>query len=744
LLCCVLGLLALPSAGLAAFRPSGVVSDSYYHLDVAAGTMSVRVEATVQNQIGKDASILYLYAMPAAKDVAVSRDNQALQVKVTPLNDKLGLPSLVAVTLPKPLKAGAIADFIMSYTVGTQNSDYAHIEPGVAEAVFVSQGVGSFVFIDVPTSAENYLDPGCFPTADQPKDVKGAGYQRWVCGEATRATFGQDIASVRKACSNLDDRCRQQVIKAPLSAFAQSITDTSLRGLLEADVALSQKSVHLTFRFFRHDEAWAQQQFAVAQAALPKLEAAFGFPFAFDTMSLRQSHHIEIGGAAGVAFWSGGDVLVTPVDEFSSEVTVHELAHQWAGSQNLTSSWLAEGLAEYGMRTVAPALAITPYDRRWQSFPYKAAPLSQFENGWDINGSNPDFWYGKAGAFWFAYQQAIGGPDTMRAVLSQTSPDAKNAPFDGRWFMDAGERASGVNLDALFLGWVWDPAVATAQITERRAAHDLVKAMDARAAAMGLSGTPADIQENLDAWIFTGIAGQVTNGATVLDAYATVLKATTDAGLAPPDAVAKSWGTAPLARTRGVIEDQRLAVTAISGSAAKLTAEPEGSPALLKLADAKQKFAEGRFDAAKQLAANAVTTAFNEVAAGKMITIAKAKQAEFKPSFLSKVGLLFSDPDGDLAEAQRAYDSGDPNRAVSLSKAAYAAWDGADGRGLQMLAVLTGVMCGLSGLVWYLLRRLDPPSTPFGGRKSAGPAGRHNIGDPEERRPSWRDWENTP
>jgi hypothetical protein len=279
-------------------------------------------------------------------------------------------------------------------------------------------------------------------------------------------------------------------------------------------------------------------------------------------------------------------------------------------------------------------------------------------------------------------------------------------------------------------------------MSERRA-HDLVKAMNVRAAGMGLPGTPADIQENLDAWIFTGVADQVKNGATVLDAYATALKATTDAGLAAPDAVAKSWGAAPMARTRGAIEDQRQAVTAIAASAAKLAAKPEGSPALLKLAEAKQKFAEGRFDAAKQLAANAITTAFNEVAAGKMLTIAKAKQAEFKPSFLSRVGLLFSDPEGDLAEAQRAYDAGDPNRAVELSKSAYAAWDGAS-RGLQMLAVLAGVMCGLSGLVWYLLRRMDGTSSPAGASRSGGAVGGHNIGDPESRRPSWRDWENTP
>jgi hypothetical protein len=94
----------------------------------------------------------------------------------------------------------------MTYTVGVQNSEYAHIGRAWPRRS-LEPGVGSFVFIDVPPRQS--LDPGC-QTADQPKDVKGAGYQRWVCGEATRAAFGQDIASVKKACSNLDDRCRQR------------------------------------------------------------------------------------------------------------------------------------------------------------------------------------------------------------------------------------------------------------------------------------------------------------------------------------------------------------------------------------------------------------------------------------------------------------------------------------------------------------------------------------------------------
>lgn len=731
----VLVLSLVPAAGAAVVEaqsalPYRVVSDSYYRVDPAAGTMAVRVQASFYNSQSSELKAVPLWVMPGAQNVAVTQDSATLPTTVTPFDARSGLPGLALAQLPKPLKPGTKVDVVATYDVPAQSNTFVDMAPGIVESPFVSQGQGSFVIVDVPRAAQNYFDPGCIAAADQPKEVVDAGNERWVCGEILRAVFGR-TDSTEAACAHLDDRCRQQTLKGPVVAFAQSITDPSTQGDAEADVPLSGRTVHLTFRYFKRDEAWALKEMDVAKRALPKLEALFGFPLPFDSVSLRESHHIEIVGTLGLAYFTGGDILVAAGTGMDDEVTVHELAHQWAGA-NLVDTWEAEGLAEYAMRSLAPSLGFTPSDRGWQKLGYTDT-LSTWDNGSAVG--NPDYWYGKAGAFFQTLEQAVGGPAKMTEVLTTLDPHAQGSPFDGRYIMDRAEAVSGANLDDLFLKWVFNPAVAGDMLKQRRAAHDLVQTMTDRAKSMGLTGTPTDIKANLDAWSFDGIAAQVAQANKVLDGYAAVATLTKDSGFPDPGGVAKSWGTDTMAHTTTVVEDQRLAVQAIIAAASELANEQTGSPALAQLAQARDRFAAGDFAEAKKLASGATATQFNTIAAGKLIELAKQKQGAFHPSFLARIGLLFKDPAGDLAAAQKAYDAGDPKKALDLSRSAYDGWNEAQSRGLQRLAILAGIMCALSAGVWYLLRRLER------GAKGApsGPATGHFI---EPSRFKWHDWEN--
>ncbi len=709
--------------------PYRVVSDSYYRVDPAAGTMTARVEATFYNRQTADLKALPIWVMPAASSVLVTQDGSELKTTITQASAKLGIPALVLAQLPTPLKANLRTDVVVTYAVPAQSNALVNMAPGVVESPFVSQGQGSFVFVDVPKSAENYFDPGCIAVASQPKDVTDAGYERWVCGEIIHAVFGR-TDSTEAACANLDDRCRQRTLKGSVVAFAQSITDPSSRGTASADVQLSQKSIRLTFRYFKHDEQWALKEMETAKTALPRLEALFGFPFPFDSLSLRESHHIEFGGAAGLAYLTGGDILVAPGTGIDDEVAVHELAHEWAGG-NLAETWEAEGLAEYAMRSLAPDMSIKPSDWGWQKLGY-TDNLATWGDGSAVADS--DYWYGKASAFFFALEQAVGGKAKMTEVLSKLDPHLSRTPFDGRYLMDRAEAVSGANLDDLFLKWVFNPAAAAGLLKERRAAYTTLKPLTDRAAAMGLAGVPLDIQANLDAWSFGGIEGQAAQGNKVLDSYATVVAQARDNGLENSGAVAKSWGSDTMAHTSTVIEDERLAIAAITSAAEQLAGLHADPPALKQLEDARAKFASGDFAEAKRLASGAVAAQFNGVAAGKLIELAKQKQASFSPSFLSRVGLLFMDPAGDLAAAEKAYAAGDSKTALALSRSAYDGWNDAGSRGLQRLAVLAGVMCALSVGIWYLLRRLQrPPNEPGGGQQG------HFI---EPARFNWHDWEN--
>ena len=714
-------------------------SDSYFTFDVPNGTLAAKVDLTVQNATTKDATTVSLYAMPKAQDLVVKRGDVVLESKLTPVADAAGLPTLVSVTFDKPLKPKATTNLTITYTVPNQNGELVHMAPGVMELMLTSQGKGSFVWVDIPRDAENYFDPGCLKSADQPSSVKDAGNERWICGDTLLIALASENRDQLRRCAGADDRCRQRLGNAsPFSAFAQSVTDRSSLASLEADVQLSTKTVKLNFRYFKTDQKWAEKQFAVAQKALPLLEATFGFPYPHERVLLRQSNFIEIAGSAGIAFTGDGDMLLSPDTGFDDEVTVHELAHQWAG-RNLETSWLWEGLAEFGMRSVAPSLGIKPRDWGWEKLGYKD-PLATWWHGSVVR--NPYYWYGKAGAFWIAYEKAVGGPEVMHSILARMDDDPTRLPLDGKWFIDMGEAVGGNNLDSLFLSWVFDADHSAALVKERRAARDLTFALALRAVAVGLpKAIPTDLTQNLDVWAFGGIAQQVAKANALLDTYATIRQQAIDAGLPATGAVARSWGSQTLAQTASVLEDQRQATRAIIDAGARLVDEPAESLSQKRLLGARDKFAEGNFADAKNLAASSTTAVYNGATAEKLIAAAKERQAQFHPGFMARIGMIHKDPAGELAAAEASLAAGEPERALEQSRSAYETWQNAESRGLLRLGILAVVMACLSVGAFWLLKRINrsdaPDFTPAQGSVSG------HILAPSEERGKWKDWENT-
>jgi hypothetical protein len=351
----------------------------------------------------------------------------------------------------------------------------------------------------------------------------------------------------------------------------------------------------------------------------------------------------------------------------------------------------------------------------------------------------PEYWYGKAGAFWFAYRDAIGGAENLTAVLAMTSPHNARAPYDGRWFMDAGERLGHVNLDALYLGWVVNPETAAAGLKDRRVTYDALNAILARAAEMGLNGTPTDIFQNLDVWNFAAADAQLPKASSLLDTYAEVSRLTAEAGLPPGDGVAKSWGTQTMAATAGLIEQQRQAVKAIQDSLGQFANVPEGSAARKQLTDARAKFAAGEFAEAKRLAAASQNAARNLEAAGQAIQRARQKQDTFKPGFIEKIGLTFKNPDADLARAEQSYAAGDGTAALSAAEAAYSGWDNATARGWTLLSVLAGLLCAAGVGAMFLARRRSREAERALAIARGGRTG--HIIDASEAHSRWQDWE---
>lgn len=724
-----------PAARAAESIPYVVASETYYTVDAANGRISVKIHGEYQNMQSKDLAELPVWVMPGAENIVVKAGDSRLESTLIPGDEATATAGFALATLPAPLKQKTRIQLDATYDIPPRTGGaMMTLEPGLIETPFIGQGPGSFVLVDVPKDGDNYFDPGCLVAASQPSDVKDAGRVRWVCGEVLVIAVNGDDPDILKRCAAMDDKCRQRTDIRVFSAYMQSITDPSKSGKLEADVAMPDaRTVHLALKYFKRDQAWADKQWPIAQKAFPMLETLFGFPYPGKSVVMRQSHHIENAGFGGLAL--NQEVLLTTNSGFDEEVTVHELAHMWA-SFNLETKWLWEGLAEYGMRSLAAELGITPLDRGWKAMPY-TDPLSTWYNGSSV--TNPDYWYGKAGAFFLEYETAIGGRANMTTVLGRMDDEPGLLPLDAGWFMDQGEWVSGKNLDALFTEWVFNPVSSKGLLADRRAAHDSVKALQERAAGMGLLGMPSDIYDNLLAWAFDPIAGQVDKANQVLDSYADVIAKSEAAGLGRPEGVGKSWGNKKISETLVVVEEQRQAILAILSAGEQLADAAPDSTAARKLAEARELYGAGDYAGAKAAASNGVTSAFNEVAALKMIEIAKQKQSTFSAGFFGRFGLMFSDPAGDLRRAEEALQAGDGTRALELSRGAYETWDGASERGMQRLAIGAGLMCGLAFLVWFLLKKIDgTPSTP----KRLGQG--HFIDQSEDRRSSWKDWENTP
>ena len=708
-----------------------MASETYYTLHVESGSLSVRVEAEIQ-AAGPELEDVWLWAMPTAETIEVYQGDSLLEHEVEWGSAADGTPTVVIATLADPLKGSQRTNISMTYTVAPHTGEFASVEPGAMELLFLGQGPGSFVFFDLPQEADNFVDPGCLLVAHQPSEVRDAGRERWVCGETMLIAISLDDPEVIKQCSNLDDECRQRYFDGVYSGFVQSITDESKQGTLTAEVPLSERSVELTLKYFRRDEAWAQRQFEVAQEALPKLEALFGFPYQNDTLLMRESYHIALIGAAGIAFPTQGEVLLAADTGFDEEVTIHELAHQWAGF-NLSAPWLWEGLAEWATSIVAPEFGITPIHDDWETIGDILGhdPLATWGRGSNI--FDPRYWYGRSEAFWFAYEEAIGGRENLQAILASTDDDLSRHPLDGQWFMDEGEAISGANLDELYLGWVFLPETAGPVLAERRAAYDALVPLRERASSLGFAGLPLDMVERLKNWSFGVIDDQIVRANAALDAYVRVQELAVASGLPPSEAAKDTWTNGTIAQVQAQISMQEQTIIAITDAEVQIANEPDDSPAFAVLDEARAQYAAGDLQLAARTAADAVSEVINRDVSGGLLDVAAAKQEAFSSNFFKKVGLLFEDPDADLATAQAAYEAGDFEAALVSAQAAIDAWDGAQGRGFMRLMILTAVMAALTFGVWWLLQRASRPEPSRG------------IGHylEEGSTPSWRDWENS-
>src|SRR5262245_41994495 len=154
-----LSLLALPAPRLvrAAAVPYASASETYYKLDTPNGRMSVTVHSEFQNISSKDLLTLPVFVLPGAENIVVKAGDAALQTKFTAGSEANATAGVADATLLAPLRPNLRTTLDATYDVPARSGGkFMTLEAGLIETVFIGQGPGSFVLVDVPESGDNY------------------------------------------------------------------------------------------------------------------------------------------------------------------------------------------------------------------------------------------------------------------------------------------------------------------------------------------------------------------------------------------------------------------------------------------------------------------------------------------------------------------------------------------------------------------------------------------------------------
>ncbi|MCL6644833.1 MAG: hypothetical protein K6U88_07625, partial [Dehalococcoidia bacterium] len=162
------------AAPASAQQAQGLVSasETVYRLDTPAGTVRVHVRVEFLNQSQNGITTVPVYILPHANGLAITRDGAPVQFTLDPGDEAAKRTAVAAVTLPEPLQPKRRLTLEAAYTLPNTSGPLMTLEPGLIEVPFIGQGPGSWVFVDVPKSGDNVLDPGCLVGKDQPSEVK--------------------------------------------------------------------------------------------------------------------------------------------------------------------------------------------------------------------------------------------------------------------------------------------------------------------------------------------------------------------------------------------------------------------------------------------------------------------------------------------------------------------------------------------------------------------------------------------
>jgi hypothetical protein len=599
-----------------------VTSDITYDLRPDTGPVTVTWDVSLRNndpetrpRDGRSYQSVTLPVLSGASSVsAVSGDGDALATSVDGDND--GVLTGAVVQFAEPVYYRGTYNFRLSYQLAEVREASVLATPNYLYLPIIAAGDQATITVNTPTDTAwpSTLEPG--PDCEQEGNI-------FRCS-------GSDLSY--------------------LAATAE-VSHPSAMTTSSFNVPLRETSLAVNVTFFQGEDAFAQHLQALATAALPLIEAEYGFSYrGAPALTFAQGGRQSILGYEGLTSCDASGCHVT-VSPGADDVTlIHELAHLWSGIYS--ERWLAEGFAQLIAEDVAAQLPDLvrrlPAPRAPSSVPLSLDDWGDV--GTVIGATEAERALESSGydlSLRFLYQLRFeAGAEALRAVNAAIA--AGGSPVNSRAYLDAFENTTGRSVDGLFGEWVFGPAYDTI-LTQRREARAAVADLDRRLAEAGLSPTiTAPIKEHIAAWRFRDALSELESAQ---DGFATY-----EALIAEIDAFRLEAGNAGLIAPEIAAEDL-----------------------------AAWKFSEARLEIERARQALAAY-----ISAGE--TLSRDR------SVLDRFGLLGKDPEGTLESAAAAFTSGEFERSRTLSNDAASMVRGADNLAMRRFAIVFGV-AGLFAIV---------------------------------------------
>ena len=656
-----LGMTLAPLAGavpiVAAATPSvTLVTSTTYDVLPAEHRVAVTSEITVTSHLHDTvtkrfySSLAYLAVIPSASKFHLSAASGKPSVAVS---SRSAAATVLALRLGSQLAAGRSLALTLTFDI---------VDPGGApdRALRISSSLVSF-------QAWAYGSDGIAGSTVRVRLPAGYGVSVGrgpLAGPTTEPDGSLAFASAR--------------LPSPATFVADILADRpgDLLGTSRS-IVIGGTPVRLLSRSWPDDPAWRTRIEDLLVPALPALADMIGIPWPLGAqLEVRETLPRPSGGGSGSGS-SGGAGEAAVLDPAASRLDVaylanatailHGAAHSWFNGNLVADAWIADGFgALYAERagTVIGVVVTSPL--LTAAALARAVPL----NAW-VPGGPADV-FGQAAALSVARAIADqAGDDAMRAVWADVAggvgayqpvgsgaagaagtgvgtgagtgagtagaPKSTAGPADWRSLLDLLEAHTPTSFDGLWRRWVvrpGDAALLDARAAARRQYAEVV-------AAAGDWALPASIRDELRAWQFQPATDELDAAASVLRQRQRIAEEATAAGLTPPSTLKDVF---------------------------------EGTDGL----------AAASAEAVTELA---VITTYTEAAATR----------PGNPDIPTKIGLLGTTPDVDLAAAAAAFAAGDLDGTLRLAAAARATWlatsDVARGR------ILGGAGLSVAGLL---------------------------------------------